>query len=123
MVLTTLRTTADFERVFAEKKKFFKDGLGFHVKITGSGGFRLGLVTPKRFGKAVERNQFRRRVRELLRRSLLPVGADLVVSVYKPLKEVSFEVVKRTIRWALDRVRRMPSTGEVLASRPANPVS
>jgi len=62
--------------------------------MCGNGEFRFGMVTPKRFGKAVERNKFRRRVRELIRRSdCLPWGIELVISVYKPLKEIGFEII------------------------------
>ncbi len=48
---------------------------------SGSGHPRLGLVVPRHGGTAVERNQLRRRIREIARRRILPeIGAiDLVV--------------------------------------------
>jgi len=79
-----------------------------------NGQFRFGMVTPKRFGKAVERNKFRRRIRELMRRSeCLPPGIELVISVYKPLREIGFEIIKRTLKWALEKLGRFEkSAGE-----------
>jgi ribonuclease P protein component len=108
VALTTLRKSADFERVFAERKRFFREGLGFYVSVTGTEDFRYGLVAPRRFGNAVHRNKFRRRVRELIRRNRrIPTGIDFVVCVYKPFAELGFDLLSRVVDWAVERARKM----------------
>ncbi|MBF0502833.1 MAG: ribonuclease P protein component [Candidatus Riflebacteria bacterium] len=118
MVRSTLRTKADFDRVFARNERFFRDGVGFYVHFTGSLPFRYGLVTPKRFGNAVERNRFRRRVRELIRSAISACrGIEVVISAYKPYEELPFELVKCTVEWAFGRI------GKMLRQRNARAVS
>ena len=113
--MATLRTDSDFERVFSAKNRFFREGLGFHYRIADHSDFRFGLVVPKRFGGAVERNKFRRRVRELIRRnSRLPSGVEIIVYIYKPLKDIGFNLINQTLGWAIDRVRR--SSGQIRQS-------
>jgi len=119
--LITLRTESEFEKVFAGKNRFYREGLGFHYRVADHSEFRFGLVTPKRFGGAVERNKFRRRVRELIRKSTkLPTGIEMIVSIYKPLKDIGFDLISRTLVWAFERVRRFADqhrTGRVKPAR------
>ena len=69
--------------------------------------FRYGLVTPRRFGCAVERNRFRRRMRELLRRPDLPTGVEVVITAYKPYAGLSFESLRGAVEWAFGRIRHL----------------
>jgi len=104
----TLKTIADFQRVFATDFRFFRDGLGFYVRSSlAGGGFRFGIAAPKRFGHAVERNKVRRRLREVIRLSSeLPKGIDVVICIGKPCRELGFGVVQKTLHWAWGRIRR-----------------
>jgi len=104
----TLRTKADFDRVFAGQERFFRDGLSFRLRIAGEGLFHLGIMAPKRFGGAVERNRFRRRVRELIRTTeTLPGGVELVISAQKPYQDLRFDLLRRTVGWALSRAQHL----------------
>jgi ribonuclease P protein component len=53
---------------------------------------RFGLTTPRKLGKAHERNRIKRRIREILRikQDLLPVGFDVVVNPRRSVGERSF---------------------------------
>ncbi|EKD40897.1 MAG: hypothetical protein ACD_74C00134G0001 [uncultured bacterium] len=102
MGLSSLRTSSDFDRVFAERQRHFKNGLTIYFRRSGTCDFRYGIVTPKRFGKSVLRNKFRRRVREIIRTSdTLPKGLEIIVCVNKPLKDFTFALVRESLSWSL----------------------
>ena len=54
---------------------------------------RFGLTTPRKLGKAHERNRIKRRVREILRtsREAIPNGLDVVVNPRRSANERAFE--------------------------------
>lgn len=104
---TTLRTHSDFQRVFKQGKRFFRNGLGFYFRKAEEQNFRYGMSVPKRHGIAVERNLLRRRIREIIRLSnKLPESTDIIICVAKPCRELSFDVLQKTLDWAFDKTRR-----------------
>jgi ribonuclease P protein component len=103
----TLRAHSDFQRVFAAKTRFFRNGLGFCYRKALHLEFRFGISIPKRFGKAVERNKVRRRLKEIFRTSgVLPHDAELVLCVSKPCRELTFAFLKETCDWAFSKIAR-----------------
>lgn len=106
--LSTLKRKADFDLVFAERKRFFRAGVGFYVRRYRGQEFRFGFMVPRRCGNAVERNTFRRRMRELIRLTpTLPRGADVVVTTSHPVSEYTFARLSDIWAWALLRVARL----------------
>gem|GEM_PF-1460557 len=104
---TTLRTDVDFKRVFAAERRLFRDGVGFYFRSAEEPRFRYAIIASKRFGIAVDRNRLRRRLRELIRGYLvLPIGIDLIICVYKPCKDLSFGLLKKTLKWAFEKINR-----------------
>ena len=67
--VVTLRSYSEFRRVFDTKARFFRNGLGFCYRRANNILFRFGISIPKRFGKAVERNKLRRRIKEIIRQT------------------------------------------------------
>ena len=101
----TLRAHSEFQRVFAARTRFFRNGLGFCFRKASDAEFRYGISIPKRFGKAVERNKIRRRLKEVIRRSeLLPRDAQIVVCVSKPCGELTFDSIKTACDWAFVKI-------------------
>lgn len=84
--LRSLRTRAEFGEVFAHGKRWRADYINvvFFVDSEASSSFgtpgttRLGIAVSRRFGNAVERNTFRRRVRDAVRYSNLPAGSYFI---------------------------------------------
>ena len=86
----------------------FRNGLGFCVRKAEGLSFRFGLSVPKRFGKAVERNKIRRRLREIVRcHSALPDSAEVVFCVNKPCRLLTFTLMEDACRWAFDKIGRL----------------
>ncbi|NCB37298.1 MAG: ribonuclease P protein component [Erysipelotrichia bacterium] len=105
---TTLRAHSDFQRVFETRTRFFRNGLGFCYRKVSGIDFRFGISVPKRFGKAVERNKLRRRIKEIIRRAeSLPESAEIVFCVSKPCSELPFSTLEATCSWAFDKIERI----------------
>ena len=76
-----LASEAEFRRVRQEGRSWSHPLLVLHARRTGTPLVKVGITVSKRYGGAVQRNRFRRRVRELLRARLddLRPGWDVVV--------------------------------------------
>jgi len=63
----SLRTRADFVRVYREGRRFSGDALVLYVRLSDS-PLRVGVTAGRKLGGAVRRNRAKRRLREALRR-------------------------------------------------------
>lgn len=95
----SLASEADFRRVRQEGRPWAHPLLVLHVRRTDGPRLRLGVTASKRFGGAVQRNRFRRRVRELVRARLkeLRPGWDVVVVARPPAANATFEELARAL--------------------------
>jgi len=71
-----------------------------------TGASRLGIVAPRRLGKAVVRNRSKRRVRELFRHLKPARSLDLVVLPQRDFWDVPFTALLEDYRRTLDRQLR-----------------
>lgn len=80
-----LRKKRDFERVFEEGAAFHGKNLTAYALPNSLGFSRIGIVTGKKVGRAVERNRIRRLLRECFRlnKALLGPGLDVVLITKK----------------------------------------
>ena len=69
---------------------------------------RLGLIVPKHGHNIVDRNQLKRRLREIGRRQILPdldasgIGADVLVRARRSAYALDFEALAREVREAVE---------------------
>ncbi|WP_366526705.1 ribonuclease P protein component [Ferrimicrobium sp.] len=98
--LESLRTRAEFDGVFKQGTRwrghyvtvvFLVDSSAADLDLPRT--VQLGLAVPRRFGNAVARNRFRRRVREVVRRSDLPT-MSIFVSPRLVCDEITFAGLK-----------------------------
>jgi ribonuclease P protein component len=110
----TLRTHAEFQRVYSSGIRFYRGGLAFCVRKSKGLVFRFGISVPKKWGKAVERNLLRRRLREIIRRSdSLPDNAEIVFCIKKPCQKLSFLSLKDACDWAFSKIRQFNFEREI----------
>jgi ribonuclease P protein component len=91
---------AEFDAVFAARRALRSQHLNLHFAHSPQGHARLGIVVGKRqLRRAVQRNRFKRLVREAfrMRAGALP-ALDLVLRLAKPLARVD----RRALRAEID---------------------
>jgi ribonuclease P protein component len=77
-----LRKAAEFQTVYERGAKKVTRSFVLFALPNGLGYSRFGLTTPRKLGKAHERNRIKRRIREILRTTVahIPKGFDFVVN-------------------------------------------
>jgi ribonuclease P protein component len=94
--LSKLKNSVEFQSVYKGGAR--KDSRSFVVFVLANGldHSRVGLTTPRKLGRAVQRNQIRRRIREILRSAWpsVPRGVDIVVNPRRSASEREFAELK-----------------------------
>ncbi len=87
-----LRNAGEFRVVYERGAKKVSRSFVLFALPNGLEHSRFGLTTPRKFGKAHDRNRVKRRVREILRtsRALIPAGFDFVVNPRRSANERNF---------------------------------
>jgi len=106
--VTSLRRTVDFRRVLEQGERFSDSVLAVRaLKREDAAGncVRLGIAVGKRFGKAVQRNRLRRRLRESARVAVAGAqGAwDLVLIPQAAARAITYDQLRRSIERLLHR--------------------
>jgi len=84
---------SEFLAVQASSHRVAVPGIVFCVLPNGMGHVRIGFTVSRKFGKAVERNRIRRRLREAVRRfmpQLQNLALDIVVLPRQGIDSMSF---------------------------------
>jgi ribonuclease P protein component len=95
-----LRTPSEFRAVYSLGRKRRSSSFVVFVLPTARAVIRFGLTTPRKLGKANERNRVRRRLREMLRRdrALLATGYDVVINPRRAVLVRDFEELRSELR-------------------------
>jgi ribonuclease P protein component len=107
--VTSLRREVDFRRVLEQGVRVSDHLLAVRaLRREGSeacGTARIGISVGRRFGKAVQRNQIRRRLRESARAALgCQEGAwDLVFLPRAAARAITYEQLRQSVRHLLRR--------------------
>lgn len=111
---------ADFERVYKDGRRHFSASMTvFYLgraqdaepgnAATAAQGLRVGFTVGRALGGAVQRNRMKRRLREAVRMSLLPVkgvAADVVINPKKSLLRIEFADVLAEVRRAFSVIEK-----------------
>lgn len=96
-----LRKHADYQRVYREGRKQFSSSMSYFYALRGEGapGPRVGLTAGKVLGKAVDRNRIKRRMRDIVRRRVAIVGAnvDIVLHPRRSVLAADFEKLESEV--------------------------
>lgn len=94
-----LRKHADYQRVYREGRKQFASSLSYFFALRGDAsaapaGPRVGLTAGKVLGNAVARNRIKRRMRDIVRRRIGMVNADVDIVLHPKRCVVSMDFAK-----------------------------
>jgi len=102
----TLRKKSEFGRVFRAGKKKVGQFMVVYAVRNGLEQNRYGIVTSKKVGNAVRRNQARRRLREFIRKTDrgLKIGYDVVIIARTGIDSASFKMLEEEGQQLLKRL-------------------
>jgi len=91
-----LRNAREFRTVYERGAKRLSRSFVVFAAPNGLGESRFGLTAPRKLGKAHERNRIKRRIREMIRRSMdrIPAGFDLVINPRRSVLDRPFEELR-----------------------------
>ncbi len=97
--INRIRKESDFKKVYGSCKKVVSPSLIFYIHLKNESPSRFAFVASKKFGNAVARNLFKRRLRAIVK-DILPdfkVNLDCIIKPnMKELKQtVSFATLKK----------------------------
>jgi ribonuclease P protein component len=109
-----LTASKDFLSVRRKGRSFPCPLLTLHARPNEGLPLRLGVSVGKRFGPAVARNRFKRRLREIVRRRLesLASGWDVIFSARSGARTASYAELESAVEGTLSRAGILKSREE-----------
>jgi ribonuclease P protein component len=106
-----LLRAADFERVFAARNSAANAGFALYGAANDAGHPRIGITVSRRIGNAVQRNRWKRRIRESFRLSQAKLPAlDFVCIARSPTPPSLDDLMKGFAELAQRIERRIQNT-------------
>lgn len=102
-----LRKTKDIDRVFKSRVRIKDSHFALLFGPNQLSNPRFALMVSKKVGKAVIRNQIKRRIREIIRTNLEAINLkyDYLLIAYPQIVELDFEMLKQHVLRTFSRVR------------------
>lgn len=108
-----LTRSQDFDRVYHQKASWASGLLVFRAAENQTDYSRYGFSISKRVGNAVVRNLTRRRLREIMRRTALKPGWDIVLIVRPAAARVHFSELNQAVEGLLRRAKLLDQKNEI----------
>ena len=101
-----IRRRKDFLAVYYKGKKTAHGGLAMHALATGRTWTRLGISVGRKVGRAVKRNEIKRRLREIFRlcKHQLKPGHDVVITVRREAATRSYAELQASVTTSLAKL-------------------
>ncbi|MDD2502368.1 MAG: ribonuclease P protein component [Clostridia bacterium] len=102
-----LRRNKDFQYTYKKGRSLGHPLLVLIYRKTRNADIRIGYSVTKKFGNAVQRNQIKRQLREILRLQLpeLKQGCDIIFIVRREAKGASYKSLEEAVNQLLKRAK------------------
>jgi len=109
-----IRRRKDFLSVYYKGTRGAHGGLAMHALQTGRVRTRFGLSVGRKFGRAVERNRVKRRLREIFRlcKHQLKPGYDVIITIQREAAGRSFRQLEESVTTLLARLGLRRAEGD-----------
>lgn len=104
-----LTRKTDFQKAYAQGRRFFTDPFVMHYMPNALGHDRFGFTVSKRIGNAVLRNRVRRILKEVVRNSLVSGSSqnyDIILIARRGIEQTVYSELAETYRKYLRRLPR-----------------
>lgn len=108
-----LTRSQDFDRVYRQKASWASGLLVIRAAENHADYSRYGFSINKRVGNAVVRNLTRRRLREIMRRTILKPGWDIILIVRAPAARAQYNELNKAVEDLLRRAKLLDHANEV----------
>ncbi|GFN37115.1 ribonuclease P protein component [Tepidimicrobium xylanilyticum] len=94
-----LRKNVDFLRVYKNGKSYGNRNLVLYVLKNGLDYSRFGFSVSKKIGNSVVRNKVKRRLKEIVRKSLYNIenGYDIILIPKKSVIDLEFNILEESV--------------------------
>lgn len=103
-----LNKTRDFDRAFKGGKSAYGKQIGIKAIANKVGKSRFGIVVSTKVAKkATDRNQLKRRIREILRLNVdkIKAGHDIMIIALPGTSEAKYQELEKEIEGGLNKLR------------------
>jgi ribonuclease P protein component len=102
-----LRKNKDFQYTYKKGRSFGHPLLVIIFRKTNQATARVGFSITKKYGKAVQRNRIKRRLREIIRSRInrIKQGYDIVFAVRKDAKDACYKDLDDAVHILLKRAK------------------
>ncbi|MGL5439527.1 MAG: ribonuclease P protein component [Filifactoraceae bacterium] len=102
MIFSSLKKDVDFKRVYNKGLSFGNRQLVIYYLPNNLEENRIGFSISKKVGKAVIRNRYRRRLKEICKQSHMESGFyDIIIIVRKSQEMIEYEELKKSFEHLL----------------------
>ena len=99
-----LKSRHEFKKVFRSGKRLFSRYCCIQFCENSSPEARLGITVTKKFGKAHDRNTFKRHIREAFRKSPLQKGLDLNIRPILTASQIDYKQLQHDLTATLRKL-------------------
>ena len=111
--INRVRKNQDFQKIIARKKSVADDVFVIYYTPNDVSRIRIGVSVSKKMGNAVERNLYKRQLRQMLYELVdLKCPCDLVVIIRKKFTAQKYEDNKKDLLHMLKKIKMIDVTRE-----------
>lgn len=103
---------SQFKKIFSQGKRLVGHLIAFNYRLGTSGRPRLGITVSKKYGKAHDRNRFKRVVKESFRelQRHLPPAFELNVMPHRISSEITKASILSEMQYLIQQIQNPPYT-------------